>query len=889
MLDDTKKLDNGIKASRINLSHEIDEILKHQVVRAHAERWSHDLRFLTFDDSGGFCDEKGFIPSDKPDETSEGTRSIPASITGQCQKCELRTPVPSGHRCTSHFQGTHNNEERDKALKAYTNPCVHICELTCAHCSHIPLFPNNGTITSFKIRRIDPKAWTQCRHFVALSYCWAAEGTEFGGSPKAPYTVIEEDGRLRNMRASSATIDRAVDFARQNGFRMIWIDQECIEQDKPSEKELAVQAMDLVYLEAHTSIALLHTNLEQKHLNALLLAYEANHAHTLSTRRGRPRLDGRRGLNLVDLTEAVSLIANDKWNTRAWVLQEAFVSSGNMTLLFPRSRNVDVRSWTLVCHEMSLSEIAIRLDVIVSCIRSCFSSVSAVLNRQIAALDNPKTTTHVPHASSSELKHTLERIVLFHPQEPRRVASMTIRLNTSRLKRTCNAAVALTYLRLRDLQCVADKLAIVANMCGYTVRLNTAKMEETQESLGLCMIALSLANGDFSLITPEVYRFPAGKGLARISPGNEESEKADFSWSTDVCSQLKYIYTESWNPHGNYASLGVGSTMSLSSSGLSLVGMIWNMDQYIDMQHLRNKYGSSWASMNRNLAKTPHETVRLGTTHLLFEIIQDLILQDEIQVADAILNSTSNPRWQAHSPERGIETVLQLPPGLSIENRGGMFTLDRSDDNRFHQCWIIDRVMSKGGFWVGHIANTPQQADAASIEARAQTRGKSDHALDAGRHQSTLLTHWLLSNLLSFTQNTSDEPEAKGDTDVASVVLKQGDLLASLCTVLNTEPEGRSKALAERRAIFDVDGDTSGSCLVFQPYHMMLESIPRPELRSMSVSWRVEHVEDLEKQGVEDTTGGNGEGKKEQVYKTRGAVQGMWKYNTIIGSRVSLV
>jgi hypothetical protein len=36
---------------------------------------------------------------------------------------------------------------------------------------------------------------------------------------------VEEDGTSRDMRASNSTIDRVVDFARENGFRMIWIDQ----------------------------------------------------------------------------------------------------------------------------------------------------------------------------------------------------------------------------------------------------------------------------------------------------------------------------------------------------------------------------------------------------------------------------------------------------------------------------------------------------------------------------------------------------------------------------------------------------------------------------------------------------------------------------------------
>lgn len=182
-----------------------------------------------------------------------------------------------------------------------------------------------------------------------------------------------------------------------------------------------------------------------------------------------------------------------------------------MTMLFPRLENIKIDGWALVCHELSLSEIAIQLDIITQCIKSCSHHVSANIRNQISVADTQDTgRTSKPTAtpSSSELKKTLERIELFHPSKPRQTASPNYMINQSRLKRVCNAAVALTYLRLRDLYFVADKVAIVANMCGYALRLNTMKLAETQDSLGLCMIAQSLANGDFSLITPELYRFP---------------------------------------------------------------------------------------------------------------------------------------------------------------------------------------------------------------------------------------------------------------------------------------------------------------------------------------------------------------------------------------------
>jgi hypothetical protein len=367
---------------------------------------------------------------------------------------------------------------------------------------------------------------------------------------------------------------------------------------------------------------------------------------------------------------------------------------------------------------------------------------------------------------------------------------------------------------------------------------------------------------------------------------------------------LKYVYADSWNPYGNYAALGSGTTLKLSNSGFSLLGLIWNMDRYIDMQHLKRKYSASWASMNRNLSKTSSKTVRLGTTHLLFEIVQDLISRDETQVADAILNSTSNPRWQVdeRSLDQGIETVRKLPPGLSIENRGGMFALDGSHDGRFYQCWLIDRVMKNGGFWVGQIVNerndryleqTPGTNDTKisdiDTETSARSNSKPRFSVYAQGHQSSLLVRGLLSMLASHVNNIHHELKDKDNLDAESFSLTQGDQVASIAAFLSADPAARSREMFDRRAIFDIDGDVTGSCLVFQPYHMMLESIPRPALRSMSVSWKVERLKGGKTESIESDADGN-ETNREESFTTHGAVKGMWRYNNSITShRVRLI
>jgi hypothetical protein len=327
--------------------------------------------------------------------------------------------------------------------------------------------------------------------------------------------------------------------------------------------------------------------------------------------------------------------------------------------------------------------------------------------------------------------------------------------------------------------------------------------------------------------------------------------------------------------------------------------MIWNIDRYIDMERLKRRYSSSWGSLNQNLATTPPSRFELATTHMLFEIIEDLISRDEIQTADAILNSTSNPWWLAGKSQReaqflfggGIESVTQFPSGLNLEKRRGMFSLDHSDDGRFYQCWIIDRVMDKGGFWVGGMVNPTESIrylgsanNPTQLPARLDPQDKPNFSWEG--HQSQLYLHWLSSNLLSLSQNLGNEPQGGEETNPKSAAILQNENLALYgLTLRNLErhEDSREKATREmdkRRGIFNLDGDVTGKCLVFQPFNMALESIPRPQLRSMGVSWKVERVD--------NAAVGHGV-NAEYTFTTHGGVKGMWKYNLNLGHRVVLV
>lgn len=94
---------------------------------------------------------------------------------------------------------------------------------------------------------------------------------------------------------------------------------------------------------------------------------------------------------------------------------------------------------------------------------------------------------------------------------------------------------------------------------------------------------------------------------------------------------------------------------------------------------------------------------------------------------------------------------------------------------------------------------------------------------------------------------------------------------------LKYDIDGRNSqaSLRQQRAIFDIAGDNSGQVLVLTPFQKRLETLPRPEARSMSASWVVHSVPDVARS--EDSGGLSLFETILGTLKTSGMVRGMWK------------
>ena len=359
-----------------------------------------------------------------------------------------------------------------------------------------------------------------CDHFVAVSYCYSAQpgfGDDGDNDVQGEdhlYSIVEEDGSTRQARAPRAVIDRAVAFAAQNGYRMVWIDQvkficdddsskslidgqECIEQDNELERTLGVEAMDFVYVNAHITIGLYSANLKQEHLdNLLMLDEDVANAIGLRSRGPVWRKLRNRIAHGPTLVEALKRVTHDPWNTRAWILQEAFASAENMLILLPQANGVSTKHLRLVCHQMSSTEICISFEVLYLCLKIA----NVVASRLIYDV---------------ELEQVTKRLEWFSLRAPKE-RQPEISVGGARPRDTCNAAVALAFLRLRDNSVVAGRLAIIANLCGYELRFDSLALQRLQRSLALCVLALSVMNGDLSLLTPEMYAAPCVHQMSNI-------------------------------------------------------------------------------------------------------------------------------------------------------------------------------------------------------------------------------------------------------------------------------------------------------------------------------------------------------------------------------------
>ena len=430
--------------------------------------------------------------------------------------------------------------------------------------------------------------------------------------------------------------------------------------------------------------------------------------------------------------------------------------------------------------------------------------------------------------------------------------------------------------------------------------------------------------------------------------------------------QLRYIETSYADPEGATPGRTATIGFSVTNKGLSLLGFLWKVDRFVELSSIRDKYRESWSRLWRSNTKLGRNR---ASTQIIFEVIELLHNESQMDIADAIWQSISNINWRKM---RCPESVSDFPEQLTVEKRKGMFLLEPSQGGLFQQQWLIDRIMLQGGFWVGRLVrrstdfeysdgectednenvteSVNDQVDCASQEqiledklcsptqeheklskliSEAASAFHADHVAgepaqrytlkstdrssiplswnkrinDALQKSDNVLKHlnirsisdyqFMLSVTTKMFENAGmkldDEEFRVDDPDDRYMSVGTYMAMAAEATMMAIDLDGRGspESLRQQRALFDIEGDISGQVLVLTPFQKRLETIPRPENRSMSVSWVVQPVSHVD--GSEDKEGGLNFFGVRETLQTSGMVRGMWKLMVQPMNRYNLV
>jgi hypothetical protein len=319
-------------------------------------------------------------------------------------------------------------------------------------------------------RRINPRSGPD---YVAVSYTW--EPSEGEAIATGGYSIECRDKQeFIPTGVRDVVLDRVVKYARHYGCKYFWIDKECINQDDSKQKELAIQSMDLVYQLSSYPIALLSIRIHcAEWLNILANLLNGAFVEEKPSFKLRYGITWKTGMALRMLQK----ITADRWWTRAWTFQEDYRASTKMTLLFAHTDQLEalkLRSSDLfgtLRGELCVNSADFRTEAS----RFCLAYRN---ERRVEAQD--AATCNLILQRAGKYTTILENYSFEAP-------------NT-----ICNpmSPLIFTDLNSRELTDQFDILAIVANVCNYSVRLNTKLLQAKRCSLSMAMLALYLLNGE---------------------------------------------------------------------------------------------------------------------------------------------------------------------------------------------------------------------------------------------------------------------------------------------------------------------------------------------------------------------------------------------------------
>ncbi|OAX42238.1 HET-domain-containing protein [Rhizopogon vinicolor AM-OR11-026] len=338
--------------------------------------------------------------------------------------------------------------------------------------------------------------------YIAVSYCWQTHDSDKGDQNVDSTVRVLQNGEIRLSRARPEIISRAMRYAISVGIDRIWIDQECIDQDDPIDKEHGIQSMDLVYYHAHQTVALLDRCVNSEDDLRSITKLMAHSFKELTA----TELNSKSHPLFIPL---LNRIIENRWFSRSWTHQE-FVCACRVVLLIAWDRKFAETRWHHWRDEMLLllSDVEDRIDSSDTQETYAEWSISERLwSHAVTCLPDTCMGPHFDDSSEPNLsvdltkqwatRHAKSRTLQKTGDSRAGGASTKV---ANGLPFSTDAVTACNSLAHTNNHRVADKVAIVANLCGYQWGINIDEVERKGLGLVSCLLAQALLNGDLSLL-----------------------------------------------------------------------------------------------------------------------------------------------------------------------------------------------------------------------------------------------------------------------------------------------------------------------------------------------------------------------------------------------------
>ncbi|KAH7118635.1 hypothetical protein B0J13DRAFT_569469 [Dactylonectria estremocensis] len=322
--------------------------------------------------------------------------------------------------------------------------------------------------------------------YIAVSCPWSLPGHDtvsgrYRFAPEQPSGVI---------MPPDIVLERILNFKICNSDYLdtpFWVDKLCINQDASDEKAMAVHSMDLVYQYSGKKVV---TGGHEQILGCSLglLFVEVTTVAQLTML--RKLLDSKFAENngnapklLVSVDEAISVlelieaIIQDSWWHRAWIFQEEFLASRHMILLLPCTldrtglfENEDgVDLFGKTAGEIEVRPLNFRTEVTVFCLALSRHADKSSQERCFRILTYARRYTFLYRS-----KYSAGPSSVVHAMSP----------------------AIFEDISTRGITVPSDILAIAANCCRYTSRLDAQILNTANESLSMAILTLFVMNGE---------------------------------------------------------------------------------------------------------------------------------------------------------------------------------------------------------------------------------------------------------------------------------------------------------------------------------------------------------------------------------------------------------